>query len=102
MLNRRVVTQIDSSSSDEIYEVVVVIDGERVRASCTCQAGMRGIWCKHRTAVINSLGDEVSSTYAMQLLEERERIESKIDELREERKRIGWRLAEICANPGEL
>jgi len=52
-------------SAGNIYEITARRIAEKLRVSCTCQAGQNRIWCKHRTALLdgdvsNLLSDNVS------------------------------------------
>jgi len=52
-------------STGNIYEITARRGPERLRVSCTCQAGQNRIWCKHRAAlfdgdVSNLLSDNIS------------------------------------------
>ena len=49
--------RVRSSSSDELYEVVAHF-APQLRISCTCQGGINGTICKHRTALL--LGEVTS------------------------------------------
>jgi hypothetical protein len=52
-------------STGNIYDITARKAAEKLRISCTCQAGQNRIWCKHRTALLdgdisNLLSDNVS------------------------------------------
>jgi DNA polymerase-3 subunit epsilon len=40
-------------STGNIYEITARRTANRLRMTCTCQAGQNHIWCKHRTALID-------------------------------------------------
>jgi DNA polymerase-3 subunit epsilon len=40
-------------SSGHVYEITGRKVAEKLRVSCTCQAGQNRIWCKHRTALLD-------------------------------------------------
>lgn len=48
----RVEFLIEGSQGDE-YSVTFEFAGSSARASCTCQAGTNGQFCKHRSALLN-------------------------------------------------
>lgn len=43
---------VRSSSGDDLYDVVGVSAQGRMSLTCTCQAGLNGLACKHRLALI--------------------------------------------------
>ena len=102
MDEERIVTRIASSSSDEIYEVVIAFDSKDILASCTCQAGKFRRWCKHKKEAVERLGDKARSTSMWELLREIDRIDGAIGELKKERKNLARQLVDSCAYPGEL
>lgn len=40
-------------STGNIYQVTARKSGDGVSMSCTCQAGQHGLWCRHRTALLD-------------------------------------------------
>lgn len=40
-------------STGNVYEITGRMVAEKLRVSCTCQAGQNRIWCKHRTALLD-------------------------------------------------
>ena len=102
MSDKRTVTHIDSSSSGETYEVVLVVKTKHVHSSCTCKAGIFGGWCKHKLTALTSLGEAIHSTDTWTLLQERSAIDKQIESLRRQRKAITDRLEPTCHRPGNL
>ncbi len=47
-----IVFRANSSSSREIYDVVVTMHGDQPRMSCTCEAGQNLRPCKHRLMLL--------------------------------------------------
>lgn len=43
---------VESSTSGERYAVTFTREGDNLRTSCTCQAGQKGIHCKHRLSLL--------------------------------------------------
>ncbi len=78
-------------STGNIYDITARKAGEKLRVSCTCQAGRNRRWCKHRTALLdgdisNLLSDNVSDIE--KLAEWAEGVEV---EPRDEPRRVGIR-----------
>lgn len=48
-------------STGNLYEITARRVEGRLRMTCTCQAGQNGLWCKHRTALLNGEFDHLSS-----------------------------------------
>lgn len=45
--------KIKSSSTNEIYDVVFVIENELISINCNCRAGLSKTLCKHRLSLID-------------------------------------------------
>jgi uncharacterized Zn finger protein len=48
-------------SAVEPYEVTFIKDGDSLTALCTCPAGQFGNFCKHRLAILDGSGGNISS-----------------------------------------
>lgn len=60
---------VRSQSSEELYNVHAYLDGHAPVITCTCAAGQKGTYCKHRIALIN--GDDkdvVEATHSAEKL----------------------------------
>ena len=64
----RVEFVIEGSQGDG-YDVVFEISEGVARASCTCQAGINGQFCKHRTAMLDGDISSLRSTNASSVTE---------------------------------
>lgn len=58
-MKRIVFTVLGSSGSH--YETTFEKAGTNVRAFCTCEAGKKGIYCKHRFSLMNGEFDKIIS-----------------------------------------
>lgn len=43
---------VEGSQGDE-YQVSFSIDGQHAESACTCRAGQMGMWCRHRSAILD-------------------------------------------------
>ncbi len=94
---------IKSSSSDEIYAVTFKF-GELTSISCTCQAGLNNLLCKHRmnlmdgdvTALVNKLDatlltevlDKIDKTKVSALYTDLNAIDAELKSLEATRKKL--------------
>ena len=108
--DRRWTVPVESSDGSKTYEVVLELHGDDVYASCTCQAGQRQVWCKHRRTTIARLPVDFPASRLGDLLEERNacdrkyrRLERELKEAKaKERDAIEDRMAEWLPRPGNL
>lgn len=108
MSDRRWSFEVPSDSTSDVYTVIWELrdDGE-VYATCTCPAGQKGRWCKHRRRTIGQIPLDITSTGLGRLLADLEACDAKYDEIlsgiraekREERNGIAMRLHQFLPPP---
>ncbi len=53
--------EVLSSDGSTVYNVMVVVNGGKVKASCTCKAGELGKLCKHLIGILSGQTDLLTS-----------------------------------------
>jgi len=53
--------EVLSSDGATVYNVTVEINGEMVRAACTCKAGQLGKLCRHKIGILSGKTDSLVS-----------------------------------------
>lgn len=49
-------------SAQDPYAVTFTLDGGALRAFCSCQAGINGMACKHRMAILSGITESIVSS----------------------------------------
>ncbi|MXW54184.1 MAG: hypothetical protein F4X44_00960 [Gammaproteobacteria bacterium] len=87
------------------YEVVFARRHGVYLTSCTCKAGEHGMWCKHRTQLLEQVSHR-GLEELLELLELRDEIDRQkqqiVAKLQERRAECNEAIQEYCTTPGSI
>lgn len=73
------ITKVHSSSSDDVYTIIINVDDPLIKLNCDCAAGSIGNVCKHRLSLLKK---DYAAVVNISNLQELDNVINKIDKKR--------------------